>query len=247
MLVRQDVLPLVLTLLKEEGMVVHTHTLLQTLRDYITIPGIRLTPDETAAVLRQMARLAELPPILENQYALQLVARITQTLEATVLASSPSHAQPSLDSLLKQAVSAAPAVRENALQQLKLRLPAGLFARLDALFASQFARLGREQWLPLLAFVLLDAVAEGEVALADPAFKLPSLAYPLNRRGEYEIMVRGELHDWEVKKEAILFIERVNASLAAIAACKPAALFTALEDVLFLDSVITEKWGRGGC
>ncbi|KAK8825648.1 hypothetical protein WA577_000819, partial [Blastocystis sp. JDR] len=91
------------------------------------------------------------------------------------------------------------------------------------------------------AFVLLDAVAEGEVSLADPAFLLPSLAYPLNRRGEYEIMVRGELHDWEVKKEAILFIERVNASLAAIASCKPAALFTALEDVLFLDSVITEK------
>lgn len=245
-LVRQDVIPLVLTLLKEEGMVVHTHTLLQTLRDYITIPGIRLTPDETAAVLHQMARLAELPPILENQYALQLVARITQTLESTVLASSPSHAQPSLDSLLKQAVSASPAVRENALQQLKLRLPAGLFARLDALFASQFARLGKEQWLPLLAFVLLDAVAEGEVSLADPAFLLPSLAYPLNRRGEYEIMVRGELHDWEVKKEAILFIERVNASLAAIASCKPAALFTALEDVLFLDSVITEKWGCWG-
>ena len=77
-----------------------------------------------------------------------------------MLASSPSHAQPSLDSLLKQAVS-----------------------------ASHFARLGKEQWLPLLAFVLLDAVAEGEVSLADPAFLLPSLAYPLNRRGEYEIMV----------------------------------------------------------
>ena len=241
-LVRQDVIPLVLSLLEEEGLVVHTQSLLETLYKYITIPGITLTFDEINVILPQIYRLAKLPPTLENQYTLQMVVRIMQSLEHEVFLSLPLHSQASLHSLLKQAVSTNQDIRLNAMQQLKLKLPSGLFPRLEALFASQFAQLGREQWLPLLAFVLLDAVENGEIALADPSLLLPSLAYPLNREGEYEIMVHGQLQDWSVKREVIDFIQRVNQSLYAISACKPRTLLIALKDLVFLDSVITEKY-----
>ena len=110
--------------------------------------------------------------------------------------------------------------------QLQTLLPAKPVERLDALFSSQFRSLGKEQWQCLLAFTLLDSVAESSVTLADPAFQGCSLAYPLNRKGEYEVMV-GQ--DGQAEKGEYRSVS-------------PAALFRLLEDVVFVDEAVVEKW-----
>ena len=138
--------------------------------------------------------------------------------------------------------------------QLQTLLPAKPVERLDALFSSQFRSLGKEQWQCLLAFTLLDSVAESSVTLADPAFQGCSLAYPLNRKGEYEVMVgqdgqaeKGEYEvgvgqSWQVEKGVLDFVTKTNAILAEYRSVSPAALFRLLEDVVFVDEAVVEKW-----
>ena len=138
--------------------------------------------------------------------------------------------------------------------QLQTLLPSKPVERLDALFSSQFRSLGKEQWQCLLAFTLLDSVAESSVTLADPAFQGCSLAYPLNRKGEYEVMVgqdgqaeKGEYEvvvgqSWQVEKGVLDFVTKTNAILAEYRSVSPAALFRLLEDVLFVDEAVVEKW-----
>lgn len=133
-------------------------------------------------------------------------------------------------------------------------LPSKPVERLDALFSSQFRSLGKEQWQCLLAFTLLDSVAESSVTLADPAFQGCSLAYPLNRKGEYEVMVgqdgqaeKGEYEvvvgqSWQVEKGVLDFVTKTNAILAEYRSVSPAALFRLLEDVVFVDEAVVEKW-----
>ena len=128
--------------------------------------------------------------------------------------------------------------------QLQTLLPAKPVERLDALFSSQFRSLGKEQWQCLLAFTLL----------ADPAFQGCSLAYPLNRKGEYEVMVgqdgqaeKGEYEvvvgqSWQVEKGVLDFVTKTNAILAEYRSVSPAALFRLLEDVVFVDEAVVEKW-----
>ena len=123
--------------------------------------------------------------------------------------------------------------------QLQTLLPAKPVERLDALFSSQFRSLGKEQWQCLLAFTLLDSVAESSVTLADPAFQGCSLAYPLNRKGEYEVVV-GQ--SWQVEKGVLDFVTKTNAILAEYRSVSPAALFRLLEDVVFVDEAVVEKW-----
>lgn len=138
--------------------------------------------------------------------------------------------------------------------QLQTLLPSKPVERLDALFSSQFRSLGKEQWQCLLAFTLLDSVAESSVTLADPAFQGCSLAYPLNRKGEYEVMVgqdgqaeKGEYEvvvgqSWQVEKGVLDFVTKTNAILAEYRSVSPAALFRLLEDVVFVDEAVVEKW-----
>lgn len=138
--------------------------------------------------------------------------------------------------------------------QLQTLLPSKPVERLDALFSSQFRSLGKEQWQCLMAFTLLDSVAESSVTLADPAFQGCSLAYPLNRKGEYEVMVgqdgqaeKGEYEvvvgqSWQMEKGVLDFVTKTNAILAEYRSVSPAALFRLLEDVVFVDEAVVEKW-----
>ena len=111
------------------------------------------------------------------------------------------------------------------------------------LFSSQFQSLGKEQWQCLLAFTLLDSVAEGSVRLADSSFQCCSLAYPLNREGEYEVMI-GQ--DWQVESEVLDFVTKTNTILSEFQSVSPASLLRLLEGIVFVDETIVEKWGVFG-
>ena len=138
---------------------------------------------------------------------------------------------------------------------LQTLLPAKPAERLDALFSSQFRSLGKEQWQCLLAFTLLDSVAESSVTLADASIQGCSLAYPLNRKGEYEVVVGqdgqaekseyevGVGQNWQVEKGVLDFVTKANAILAEFQSVSPAALLRLLEDVVFVDEAVVEKWG----
>ena len=153
---------------------------------------------------------------------------------------------------------------------LQTLLPAKPAERLDALFSSQFRSLGKEQWQCLLAFTLLDSVAESSVTLADASIQGCSLAYPLNRKGEYEVVVGqdgqaekseyevvvgqdgqaekseyevGVGQNWQVEKGVLDFVTKTNAILAEFQSVSPAALLRLLEDVVFVDEAVVEKWG----
>ena len=138
---------------------------------------------------------------------------------------------------------------------LQTLLPAKPAERLDALFSSQFRSLGKEQWQCLLAFTLLDSVAESSVTLADASIQGCSLAYPLNRKGEYEVVVGqdgqaekseyevGVGQNWQVEKGVLDFVTKTNVILAEFQSVSPAALLRLLEDVVFVDEAVVEKWG----
>ena len=78
--VHKAYLALLLSLLKEEGLVVQTHSLLQLLLQLVTYHRETLTKPECDSILERVTYLADLPPILKNQFALQTSVQIMQTL-----------------------------------------------------------------------------------------------------------------------------------------------------------------------
>lgn len=87
--VHKEYLALLLSLLEEEGLVVHTHSLLQLLLQLVTYQRETLTKPECDAILERVTYLANLPPMLKNQFALQTAVQIMQILLPQVGPSLP--------------------------------------------------------------------------------------------------------------------------------------------------------------
>ena len=87
--VHKEYLALLLSLLEEEGLGVHTHSLLQLLLQLVTYHRETLTKPECDAILERVTYLANLPPVLKNQFALQTAVQIMQILLPQVGPSLP--------------------------------------------------------------------------------------------------------------------------------------------------------------